>query len=301
MAFTGTEQDLDERHRWCRWKDATIHVAAHVLHYGTGVFEGIRAYETKHGCNVFRLPAHAAAQRFLPRLSHGPAMVAARAVGRRGRNGSRQRLQELLHPAAGLPRLGTARPRPELSPVEGAIVVWEWRRCRRRGPREGHRRRRELLDRLAPNTMPGLAKATANYANSGADQDAGHARRLRRGHRPGRARAGQRRQRAESLPGSRRVIFTPAIGSSVLKGSPRQRDARWPGPRGRGARVRDPPRNPLHAPTRRSSAAPPSKSRRFDRSTGFPSAPDVAARSPRPSRSGSSALSAAMCQTRTAG
>ena len=36
------------------WKDATVHVAAHALHYGTGIFEGIRAYETKHGSAVYR-------------------------------------------------------------------------------------------------------------------------------------------------------------------------------------------------------------------------------------------------------
>ena len=40
------------------WKDATIHVATHVIHYGTGVFEGIRAYESPSGTNVFRLREH---------------------------------------------------------------------------------------------------------------------------------------------------------------------------------------------------------------------------------------------------
>ena len=40
------------------WKDATIHVATHAIHYGSGVFEGIRAYDSKHGTNVFRLPEH---------------------------------------------------------------------------------------------------------------------------------------------------------------------------------------------------------------------------------------------------
>ena len=40
------------------WKDATIHVGAHGLHYGTGVFEGIRCYETPKGPAVFRLAEH---------------------------------------------------------------------------------------------------------------------------------------------------------------------------------------------------------------------------------------------------
>src|SRR5881409_612560 len=40
------------------WADATIHVGAHALHYGSGVFEGIRAYETPKGSAVFRLREH---------------------------------------------------------------------------------------------------------------------------------------------------------------------------------------------------------------------------------------------------
>ncbi|HXH98547.1 MAG TPA: hypothetical protein VNH40_15160, partial [Gaiellaceae bacterium] len=40
------------------WADATVHVGAHGLHYGTGVFEGIRAYETGKGTAIFRLEEH---------------------------------------------------------------------------------------------------------------------------------------------------------------------------------------------------------------------------------------------------
>ena len=40
------------------WEDATVHVLSHALHYGTGVFEGIRAYETESGAAVFRLTDH---------------------------------------------------------------------------------------------------------------------------------------------------------------------------------------------------------------------------------------------------
>ncbi|MEP7290033.1 MAG: aminotransferase class IV, partial [Chloroflexota bacterium] len=41
-----------------RWEDANIHVTAHVLHYGSSVFEGIRCYETSHGSAIFRLEPH---------------------------------------------------------------------------------------------------------------------------------------------------------------------------------------------------------------------------------------------------
>src|SRR6266487_1708938 len=40
------------------WENATIHASAHALHYGSGVFEGIRCYETSDGPAVFRLDAH---------------------------------------------------------------------------------------------------------------------------------------------------------------------------------------------------------------------------------------------------
>jgi branched-chain amino acid aminotransferase len=40
------------------WDDATVHVLAHTLHYGSGVFEGIRCYETPDGPAVFRLDEH---------------------------------------------------------------------------------------------------------------------------------------------------------------------------------------------------------------------------------------------------
>ena len=43
---------------WKRWADATVHVSAHALHYGSSVFEGIRAYETTSGTAIFRLQDH---------------------------------------------------------------------------------------------------------------------------------------------------------------------------------------------------------------------------------------------------
>ena len=43
---------------FCDWKDAKIHILTHTLHYGTGVFEGVRAYETDEGPAIFRLEDH---------------------------------------------------------------------------------------------------------------------------------------------------------------------------------------------------------------------------------------------------
>ena len=42
------------------WQDANVHISVHALHYGSGVFEGIRCYETAHGPAVFRLEEHIA-------------------------------------------------------------------------------------------------------------------------------------------------------------------------------------------------------------------------------------------------
>ena len=88
------------------WDDANVHVLSHGLHYGTGVFEGIRGYETDGGTAVFRHREH------LERLAQlGRALLPAAAVLRRGapRGDARadppQRACELLHPADRLPRL----------------------------------------------------------------------------------------------------------------------------------------------------------------------------------------------------
>ena len=57
MAFAGTGK-IWMNGQLVDWKDATIHVASHVIHYGTGAFEGIRAYDSKSGTNIFRLEPH---------------------------------------------------------------------------------------------------------------------------------------------------------------------------------------------------------------------------------------------------
>jgi len=65
-----TKMSMSDRDGWIwmdgqfvAWRDAQIHVLTHTLHYGMGVFEGIRAYETPTGSAIFRLAEHT--QRFL--------------------------------------------------------------------------------------------------------------------------------------------------------------------------------------------------------------------------------------------
>ena len=66
------------------WEDAKVHVLSHVLHYGSGVFEGIRAYSTDRGPAVFRLMDHLRRlERSSERLLHGPAVQRPRSSARR--------------------------------------------------------------------------------------------------------------------------------------------------------------------------------------------------------------------------
>jgi branched-chain amino acid aminotransferase len=151
------------------WKNATVHVATHVVHYGTGVFEGIRAYESNTGPNVFRLPEHmrrlydsCRVYRMEPPYSVEELTEAVLETIRANEYKSCY-IRPLIY--RGYSQLGV---NPMPCPVDVAIIVWEW------GKYLGDEALTNGVDvavsswtRLAPNTLPALAKATANYANSG--------------------------------------------------------------------------------------------------------------------------------------
>src|SRR5215831_9305914 len=59
MSFAGTGK-IWMNGKFVDWKDANIHIATHVIHYGSGVFEGARCYATPKGSACFRLDAHVA-------------------------------------------------------------------------------------------------------------------------------------------------------------------------------------------------------------------------------------------------
>ena len=160
------------------WKDATIHVATHALHYGSGVFEGIRAYDSTRGTNVFRLPEHMRRlcrtrcriyrmdSPYTPRPAHR----------RRARDHPRQRLQGLLHPAAALPRLLAAGRQPAALPGRSVDHrVGMGRVSRRRGARQGRGRRRELVDAHRAEHVPGAGQGDRQLRQLRPDQDAGDA------------------------------------------------------------------------------------------------------------------------------
>lgn len=167
MAFSGTGK-IWMNGKFVAWKDATIHVGTHALHYGTGVFEGIRAYDSKNGSNIFRLDAHM--RRLLDscrvyRMDPGYSLdVLTEAVVETVRtNGFKAcYIRPLIY--RGYSQLGL---NPMPCPVDTAVLVWEW------DAYLGDEAIEQGVDvgvsswtRLAPNTIPALAKATANYANS---------------------------------------------------------------------------------------------------------------------------------------
>ena len=167
MAFAGTGK-IWMNGSMVDWKDATIHVASHVIHYGTGAFEGLRAYDSKTGTNVFRLEPHmrrmidsCRVYRMEPKWSQAELSRAVLDTVRI--NGFKSCY---IRPVVfrGYDSL-TLDPRP--CPVEAAIIVWEWSQMM------GAEALEKGIDvgvsswtRLAPNTLPALAKGSANYANS---------------------------------------------------------------------------------------------------------------------------------------
>jgi branched-chain amino acid aminotransferase len=168
MAFTGNDQ-VWMNGSLVAWKDATVHAATHALHYGTGIFEGIRAYKTKDGSAVYRLPEHmrrlydsCRVYRMEPRWScHELSSAVLETVRVNGYESCY--IRPLVY--RGLDTLGLD-PRP--CPVDVSILVWEWAAMYgAEGLSQGIDVAVSSWNRLAPNTLPAMAKATGNYANSG--------------------------------------------------------------------------------------------------------------------------------------
>ncbi|MGA2903054.1 MAG: aminotransferase class IV, partial [Candidatus Korobacteraceae bacterium] len=150
------------------WDDARIHVMAHVVNYGSSVFEGIRCYQTPKGPGIFRLRDHVLRllqsckiyrielDYTLEELVQGTVdLVAANKVA-----------PCYIRPIV-LRGYGQVGVNPFNSPIEVYIANYEW------GKYLGSPDSDDGVDvcvstwtRLAPNTMPTMAKAGANYMNS---------------------------------------------------------------------------------------------------------------------------------------
>jgi branched-chain amino acid aminotransferase len=151
------------------WQDATIHIASHVIHYGSGVFEGIRCYATPKGSACLRLDAHVRRLQqsaMIYRMSY-PLDAAGwqNAVLETIRANEMKAcyVRPLLY--RGYESLGV---NPFTCPVDAAILVWDWSAYLGSEALErGCDVKVASWARMAPNTLPALAKSTANYANSG--------------------------------------------------------------------------------------------------------------------------------------
>jgi branched-chain amino acid aminotransferase len=167
MAFPGTGK-IWMNGSLVDWNDARIHVASHVVHYASGVFEGARCYETPNGPACFRLDAHmrrlidsARIYRMEPQWDQ--ATLTQAVVDLIKVNGFKAcYIRPLVY--RGYDSLGVD-PRP--CPVDVAIMLWEWGAYFTKDAIEvGLDVKVSTWARIAPNTMPGLAKSVANYANS---------------------------------------------------------------------------------------------------------------------------------------
>ncbi len=150
------------------WEDATIHVMSHVINYGSSVFEGIRCYNTKRGSAIFRLDAHIerlfnSAHIYRMQIGHsvGEISEACRQIV------TANSYKECYIRPLVMRGYGSFGVDPFPCPIETYICTWQW------GKYLGAEALEQGVDvcvsswtRIAPNTLPSMAKAGANYMNS---------------------------------------------------------------------------------------------------------------------------------------
>ncbi len=152
------------------WDQATVHVLTHALHYGSSVFEGIRVYPTPDGSVIFRLRAHtqrmlesAKIHRIPVPYSADEIDAACREVVLRNNLTNGAYIRPIVFRGYGDIGLAPAASHP----VDVSIAAWEW------GAYLGAEGLEKGVDvcvsswqRVAPNTIPALAKAGGNYLSS---------------------------------------------------------------------------------------------------------------------------------------
>jgi len=154
--------------RLIHWDDAKIHVLSHVVSYGSSVFEGVRCYDTEHGPAIFRAPEHArrlidSAKIYRMELQYSVEELTSAMVDVVRAN----KLDSCYIRPIVLRGYGDIGVLPKENPLETYVACWSW------GRYLGEEAMTEGVDvcvsswtRLAPNTLPALSKAGANYMNS---------------------------------------------------------------------------------------------------------------------------------------
>jgi branched-chain amino acid aminotransferase len=150
------------------WEDAKVHVLTHCLHYGTGVFEGIRCYETDSGPAVFRHAEHLERLELSSKLYYMDMPF------------SRDQIREATHELIARSGFSSCYIRPLVfrgagpmglfpldNPVEIAVAVWEWGAyLGEEGQRNGIRATMSSWRRISPDSLIPHAKASGQYLNS---------------------------------------------------------------------------------------------------------------------------------------
>jgi branched-chain amino acid aminotransferase len=155
--------------RFIPWADATIHVLSHVVSYGSSVFEGIRCYSTPAGPAIFRLREH------VRRMVDSAKIYRMENLGYSAEQLADAMLELVrvnnmdacyIRPIA-IRGYGDIGVNPLKNPIDVYVACWSW------GQYLGEEALAEGVDvcvsswnRIAPNTLPALAKAGANYMNS---------------------------------------------------------------------------------------------------------------------------------------
>ncbi len=150
------------------WHEAKTHVLTHALHYGSGVFEGIRAYKTERGAAVFRLTEHLERLRRSAKLYYMelPYTVAELAQATRDVIRANELDSCYIRPLVyrGYGEMGLY---PLHAPVDAAIAVWPWGAyLGDEGIRHGIRAKVSSIQALGHTQLARAAKATGQYLNS---------------------------------------------------------------------------------------------------------------------------------------
>ncbi len=150
------------------WEDAKVHVLTHALHYGTGVFEGVRAYETPRGTAIFRHAEHIdrlfkSAGMYYMDIPYSKEEIRAATHETIVRNGLKScYIRPLVFRGAGPMGLY-----PLDCPVDIVIAVWEWGAyLGEEGKQRGVRGKVTSWRRISSDAVIPLAKATGQYLNS---------------------------------------------------------------------------------------------------------------------------------------
>ena len=150
------------------WDDAKIHVLSHVVHYGSSIFEGMRSYNTKKGPACFRLKDHVNRLFDSAKIYRMPIPYTKEEITKAILETIRvNKLKSCYIRPIVFRGYGELGVNPMSCPVQTVIAVWEWGAYLGQDALEkGVSVRFSSWNRLAPNTMPAIAKAGANYMNS---------------------------------------------------------------------------------------------------------------------------------------